>query len=143
MSSSVDSAQYTRRLNGFDYDIVVGNFAQSDSPGNEQRDFWGSESADREGSTNLIGVKSPATDKLIDHVIFAKDRAELVAATKALDRVLLWNHYLVPQFTYNKTRTARWDRFGRPDKMPRYGMSAFPTIWWWDAARAARTGSRQ
>ncbi len=78
----VDSAQYTRRLNVFDYDIVVGNFAQSDSPGNEQRDFWGSEAADREGSPNLIGVKSPAIDKLIDHVIFAKDRAELVAATQ-------------------------------------------------------------
>ena len=75
----------------FDYDIVVGNFAQSDLPGNEQRDFWGSEAAGREGSQNLIGVKSPSIDKLIDHVIFAKDRAELVAATCALDRVLQWN----------------------------------------------------
>jgi microcin C transport system substrate-binding protein len=71
----VDSAQYTRRLNVFDYDIVVGNFAQSESPGNEQRDFWGSEAADREGSQNLIGVKSAAIDKLVDHVIFAKDRS--------------------------------------------------------------------
>ena len=68
----VDSAQYTRRLDGFDYDIVVGNFAQSDSPGNEQRDFWGSEAAGREGSRNLIGIKDPAIDKLVDKVIFAK-----------------------------------------------------------------------
>ena len=85
----VDSAQYTRRVDGFDYDIVVGNFGQSGSPGNEQRDFWGSEAAGREGSRNLIGIKDPAIDKLVDHVIFAKSREELVAATNALDRVLL------------------------------------------------------
>ena len=71
----VDSAQYTRRLDGFDYDIIVGNFGQSNSPGNEQRDFWGSEAAGREGSQNFIGVKDKAIDKLVDHVIFAKDRA--------------------------------------------------------------------
>jgi microcin C transport system substrate-binding protein len=79
---------------------------------------------------------------LIEKIIFAKDRAELVAATRALDRVLLWHHLVVPQFTYNKTRTARWDRFGRPEKLPEYGSSSFPTIWWWDAERAAKTGSR-
>ena len=75
-------------------------------------------------------------------MIFAKDRDELVAATKALDRVLLWNHYVVPQWTYGKARTARWDRFGRPEKLPEYGAAAFPTIWWWDAEQAAKTGSR-
>jgi microcin C transport system substrate-binding protein len=75
-------------------------------------------------------------------VIFAKDRAELVAATKALDRVLLWNFYVVPQWTYGKVRSARWDRYGRPDPLPKYGASAFPTIWWWDAAKAAKVGSR-
>ena len=89
-----------------------------------------------------VGIKNPAVDALIERVIFAKDRAELVAATKALDRVLLWNHYVVPQWTYGKQRTARWDRFGRPEKLPEYGSSAFPTIWWWDAERAAKTGSR-
>jgi microcin C transport system substrate-binding protein len=75
-------------------------------------------------------------------VIFAKSREELVAATKALDRVLLWNHYVVPQWTYGKQRSARWDRFGRPENMPKYGMAAFPTIWWWDKDRAAKTPPR-
>ena len=110
----VDSAQYTRRLDGFDYDIIVGNFAQSNSPGNEQRDFWGSEAAGREGSQNLIGIKDKAIDKLVDHVIFAKDRAELVAATNALDRVLLWNDFVVPQWYSPKARIAYWNRFGQP-----------------------------
>ena len=73
------------------------------------------------GSRNLVGIKNPAVDALIERVIFAKDRDELVAATKALDRVLLWNHYVVPQWTYGKVRTARWDRFGRPDPLPKYG----------------------
>ena len=133
----VDSAQYTRRLNGFDYDIVVGNFAQSDSPGNEQRDFWGSESADREGSTNLIGVKSPAIDKLIDHVIFAKDRAELVAATHALDRVLLWNDFVVPQWYSPNVRIAYWDRYGQPKQLP--GLTpGFLQVWWFDQTLAER-----
>jgi microcin C transport system substrate-binding protein len=76
-------------------------------------------------------------------VIFAKSRDELVAAIRALDRVLLWNHYVVPQWTYGKVRSARWDRFGRPDKLPEYGAAACPTIWWWDAAKAAKTGTRQ
>ena len=114
----VDSAQYTRRLNVFDYDIVVGNFAQSDSPGNEQRDYWGSDAADREGTTNLIGIKSAAIDKLIDRVIFAKDREELIAATNALDRVLLWNDFVVPQWYSPKARIAYWNRYGQPTTLP-------------------------
>jgi microcin C transport system substrate-binding protein len=129
----VDSAQYTRRLNVFDYDIVVGNFAQSDSPGNEQRDFWGTEAADREGSQNLIGVKSPAIDKLIDHVIFAKDRAELVAATQALDRTLQWNEFVVPQWYSPNVRIAYWDRYGQPKVLP--GLTpGFLQVWWFDQA---------
>jgi microcin C transport system substrate-binding protein len=140
---SVDDAQYENRLRQRDYDIIVANWGQSLSPGNEQRSYWGSPAADQPGSRNLIGIKNPAIDALIDRVIFAKDRDDLVAATKALDRVLLWNHYLVPQWTYGKVRTVRWDRFGRPEKMPEYGATAFPTIWWWDAAKAAKTGSRQ
>jgi microcin C transport system substrate-binding protein len=132
----VDSAQYTRRLNVFDYDIVVGNFAQSDSPGNEQRDFWGSEAADREGSRNLIGVKSPAIDKLIDHVIFAKDRAELVAAAHALDRALQWNDFVVPQWYSPNVRIAYWDRYGQPKKLP--GLTpGFLQVWWFDQNLAA------
>ena len=105
-------------------------------------DFWGSAAADIPGSRNLVGIKDPAVDALIDRVIFAKNRAELVAATHALDRVLLWNFYVVPQWTYPNARTARWDRFGHPEPMPRYGRSAFPTIWWWDAERAGKTGPR-
>ncbi|MET0380713.1 MAG: extracellular solute-binding protein, partial [Methyloceanibacter sp.] len=139
----VDSAQYTRRLDGFDYDIVVGNFAQSESPGNEQRDFWGSDAADREGSTNLIGVKSPAIDTLIDRVIFAKDRAELVAATRALDRVLLWNEFVVPQWYSPTVRIAYWDRYGQPKVLP--GLTpGFLQVWWFDQTLAARLpGSSQ
>jgi microcin C transport system substrate-binding protein len=133
----VDSAQYTRRLNVFDYDIVVGNFAQSDSPGNEQRDFWGSEAADREGSMNLIGVKSPAIDRLIDHVIFAKDRAELVAATRALDRALQWNDFVVPQWYSPNVRIAYWDRYGQPKVLP--GLTpGFLQVWWFDQTLASR-----
>jgi microcin C transport system substrate-binding protein len=82
-------------------------------------------------------------DALIERVIFAKDRDELIAATRALDRVLLWNHYVVPQFTHDKQRSARWDRFGRPDPLPKYAAAAFPTVWWWDAEKAAKTGTRQ
>ena len=81
-------------------------------------------------------------DALIEQLIFAKDRQELIACCKALDRVLLWNHYVVPQWTYGKVRSARWDRFGRPATLPKYGNSAFPTVWWWDAEKAAKTGSR-
>jgi microcin C transport system substrate-binding protein len=139
---TVDEAQYVNRERNWDFDSITSVWGQSLSPGNEQRDYWSTTSADRVGSRNYAGIKNPAVDALIERIIFATDRAELVAATKALDRVLLWNHYVVPQFTYNKTRAARWDRFGRPEKLPEYGSSAFPTIWWWDAERAAKTGSR-
>jgi microcin C transport system substrate-binding protein len=141
---TVDDAQYQNRLRGWDYDIIIPRpWAQSLSPGNEQRYYWGSASADEAGSRNYAGIKNPAIDALIERVIFAKNRAELVAATKALDRVLLWNHYLVPQWTYTKDRTARWDRFGRPEEMPKYGpQGVFPTIWWWDADKAAKSRAR-
>jgi microcin C transport system substrate-binding protein len=139
---TVDDAQYTNRERNWDFDVVVGSWGQSLSPGNEQRDFWSSQAADRQGSRNLVGIKNPAVDALIERVIFAKDREELVAATKALDRVLMWNHYVVPQWTYGKVRTARWNRFGRPEKLPEYGASGFPNIWWWDAEKAAKTGGR-
>jgi microcin C transport system substrate-binding protein len=138
----VDASQYENRLRNWDFDMVVASWGQSLSPGNEQRGFWGSQAADQPGSRNIIGIKDPAIDALIERVIFAKSRPELEAATRALDRALLWNHFVVPQWTYGKVRSARWDRFGRPDELPKYGMSAFPTIWWWDAARAAKLGSR-
>ena len=139
---SVDDTQFVNRERNRDFDIMTNVWGESLSPGNEQRGYWGSAAADQVGSENLVGIKNPAIDTLIDRVIFAKDRAELVAATRAMDRVLLWNHYVVPQWTYGKQRAARWDRFGRPEKLPEYGAAAFPAIWWWDAERAAKTGSR-
>jgi microcin C transport system substrate-binding protein len=130
----VDSAQYKRREDGFDYDIIVDNFAQSNSPGNEQRDFWGSAAAERNGSRNTAGIKNPAVDKLIDRIVFAKDRDDLVAATHALDRVLLWNHYVVPQWHYPYERLATWDIFGRPEKLPSQ-TAALVQVWWMDPAK--------
>jgi microcin C transport system substrate-binding protein len=131
----VDSAQYTRRINVFDYDIVVGNFPQSDSPGNEQRDFWGTEAADREGSMNLIGIKDPAIDKLVDRIIFAKDREELVAASQALDRVLLWHDFVVPQWYSPTVRIAFWNRYGQPEILPAL-TPGFLQVWWFDQTQA-------
>jgi len=137
---TVDDAQYENRLRGWDFDIVTAAWSESLSPGNEQRGYWGSQAAKEPGSFNLIGISSPAVDAMIEHIIYAKNREDLVAATKALDRILLWGHYVVPQWTYGKVRSARWDRFGHPDPMPKYGMAAFPNVWWWDADKAAKTG---
>ena len=138
---SVDDIQYENRLRDFDFDIMIATWPQSLSPGNEQRDLWSSQAADTPGSRNYVGIKNPAIDALIDRVIFAKSRAELVAATRALDRVLLWNQYVVPLFTDDRLRAARWDRFGKPDPLPNYGGAAFPAVWWWDAEKAAKIKS--
>lgn len=133
----VDTAQYISRLRSFDFDMITAGWSQSLSPGNEQRDYFGTVSADRQGSRNYAGIKNPAIDKLIDRIIFAKDRDELIAATKAMDRVLLWNHYVVPQWYLPFERTARWNRFGHPEKLPEFDIG-FPTIWWWDEKLAAK-----
>lgn len=139
---SVDSTQYTERLRNREFEMIYLGWAQSYSPGNEQRDFFGSEAADRNGSRNYGGVKNPAIDALIDTVIFAKDRAALTAAVKALDRVLLWNHYIVPTYTLRKARIARWDRFSHPENLPEYAIG-FPDIWWFDEEKAARISSAE
>jgi microcin C transport system substrate-binding protein len=138
---NVDDIQYENRLRDFDFDIMIATWPQSLSPGNEQRDLWSSQAADTPGSRNYVGIKNPAVDALIDRVIFAKSRADLVAATRALDRVLLWNRYVVPLFTDDRLRAARWDRFGKPDPLPNYGGAAFPAVWWWDAEKAAKIKS--
>jgi microcin C transport system substrate-binding protein len=138
----VDDAQYQNRLRSFDFDMIIDQWGESLSPGNEQREFWGSQAANMPGARNTIGIKNPAVDALIEKVIYAKDRGELVAATHALDRVLLWNFYLVPQFTYGFSRYARWDRFGHAEPLPKYGRSGLPTLWWYDAEKAARIGKR-
>jgi microcin C transport system substrate-binding protein len=137
----VDNAQYENRLRSFDYDIIIDTWPESLSPGNEQREYWGSQAADVPGSRNAVGIKNPAVDALIDRVVFAKNRAELVAATQALDRVLLWNFYVVPQFTYGFARYARWDRFGHAE-LPKYARSGLPSLWWFDADKAARIGKK-
>jgi microcin C transport system substrate-binding protein len=137
----VDDAQYENRVRSFDFDIIIGVWGESLSPGNEQREFWGSQAADAPGSRNLIGIKNPAIDALIEKVIFAKDRETLVATTRALDRVLLWNFYVVPQFTYGFARYARWDRFSHAE-LPKYARSGLPSLWWYDAEKAARLGKR-
>jgi microcin C transport system substrate-binding protein len=134
---TIDSAQMTRRTQDFDFDVIWTGWAQSLSPGNEQREFWGSEAADRKGSRNYAGIKDKAVDTLIERLIFAKSREELVAACKALDRVLLWNHFVVPMWHVPYERVARWDRFGKPEKLPDYSIG-FPSIWWWDKARAEK-----
>lgn len=138
----VDDAQYQNRLRAFDFDMIIDQWGESLSPGNEQREFWGSQSADQPGSRNTVGIKNPAVDALIEKVIFAKDRAGLLAATKALDRVLLWNFYVVPQYTYPFSRYARWDRFSHAEPLPKYGRSGLPSLWWFDADKAARIGKR-
>jgi microcin C transport system substrate-binding protein len=133
---TVDDAQYENRLQSFDFDMVVGTFGQSLSPGNEQRDFWGSAAADQPGSRNLIGVSDPVVDALIQKVITAETREQLVAACRALDRVLLWSHYVIPQWHNRVTRIAYWNKLARPQATPRYGIDLF--AWWVDPSEAAR-----
>jgi microcin C transport system substrate-binding protein len=137
----IDQAQYQNRLRAFDFDITTSSWPQSLSPGNEQREYWGSASADKAGSRNLIGIKDPAIDALVEKVIFAKDRPGVLAATHALDRVLLAHNFVVPQWGSNVSRTLRWNRFGHPEVLPKYGSSGFPATWWYDETLAAKTGA--
>ncbi|MFI0844057.1 extracellular solute-binding protein [Mesorhizobium sp. IMUNJ 23232] len=127
----VDPNQYVERVNNFDFDMLTSVLAQSESPGNEQRDFWSTKAADTPGSRNLSGIKNPVVDALVDKVIFATDREDLVAASNALDRVLLWNFYVVPQYTRPVVWLAYWNKFGIPEKQPTY---VGPDIesWWID-----------
>jgi microcin C transport system substrate-binding protein len=138
---TVDSSQYINRVRSFDYDMIYSGWAQSMSPGNEQRYFFGSVSVDEVGSQNYAGIADPGVDALIDKVIFADDRETLEATTKALDRVLMAHHFLVPSYALRNSRIARWDRFSHPEPLPEFS-SGFPTIWWWDEEKAAKTGSR-
>ena len=135
----VNSTEMKRREDNFDFDIVVGMFAQSKSPGNEQRDFWGSAAADQPGSRNTLGIKNPAVDALVDKIIFAPNRDALVTASRALDRVLLWNAYAVPQWHSANERLAYWNKFGAPNPLPKIS-TGFPDVWWFDAALAAKYG---
>ena len=132
---TVDSTQYVNRINTFDFDMMVGVPNQSISTGNEQREFWGSEAADRPGSRNWSGIKDPAIDAIVEGLISATTRESLIAHTRALDRVLLWNHYFVPELSVPATRHAYWNKFGHPEKTPLQGPDL--ATWWHDADKAA------
>lgn len=126
---SVDDSQFVTRLNNRDYDIVYYVWAESLSPGNEQLDYWGSKAADAPSSKNYAGIKDSGVDALIERVILSKDRNELVAAVHALDRVLLAHDYVIPSYYSLDTRIAYWNKFGRPDPLPKFAVG-FPTVWW-------------
>jgi microcin C transport system substrate-binding protein len=117
---TVDVALWQRRADTFDFDMIVHVFGQSQSPGNEQMHMWHSSAADKEGSNNFIGIKDPVVDALVEKVVYAHDRKALLAATHALDRVLLNGEYLVPNWYVPTHRIAYWDKFGFPEKLPLY-----------------------
>ncbi len=132
---TVDAAQYQKRIDTYDFDMLVTVWPQSLSPGNEQRDFWGSAAATTPGTRNLAGIRDPVVDRLIELLIQAPDRKALVARTRALDRVLLWGFYVIPHFHLQAFRVAYWDRFGRPAVAPKYSFG-FDT-WWIDPKKDA------
>jgi microcin C transport system substrate-binding protein len=134
---TVDPAQYQTLTDDFDADMVMLIFAQGDIPGTELRDYWSCAARDAKGSTNMPGICDPLIDGLIEKVINAPDRRTLADAGRALDRVLLWRHYLVPNWTSQEFRVAVWDRFGRPEGRLREGVNF--DLWWVDAAKAVAT----
>jgi microcin C transport system substrate-binding protein len=137
----IDPSQYQERMNNFDYDMTIVLFQESDVPGDEQRDYWGSASAKLTGSNNLMGVSSPVVDALILKVVNATDSASLYAATRALDRVLLWGWYVVPQFYLGAYRLAYWNVFGFPTQPMRAGFNI--DSWWIDEALARATNAQR
>ena len=124
----VDTTQYVNRLREYDFDMIVGLFGQSLSPGNEQRYFWHSSGADISGGRNYIGIKNPAIDALVDLVITAPTREELVIRTRALDRALLWNHYVIPHWHMTSFRVAYRSSLAKPGVQPKYDLGLFN--WW-------------
>ena len=125
---TIDSSQYQKRIESFDFDMVVFTFSQSLSPGNEQRNFWSSGAADTNGSRNIIGIKNNVIDLLIEDLINSKDREDLITISRALDRVLLWNYYVIPQWHISAYRVLYWDMFDQPKQKPKYSLG-FDT-WW-------------
>jgi microcin C transport system substrate-binding protein len=138
---TVDTAQYERRMETFDYDMTVVLFPQSLSPGNEQRDFFGSRAADEHGSQNLLGIKDPVIDELIEELIRSPERASLVAHTRALDRVLQYGYYVIPQFHLGAFWVADWDKYRRPSIAPKYTVG-FDT-WWVDQSAEKSVEARK
>jgi microcin C transport system substrate-binding protein len=132
----VDQSQYINRLRTFDYDMIVAGWPSTESPGNEQREFWTSAAADSPAGSNYAGIKDPVVDQLVELVISAPDRASLVARTRALDRVLLSGYYVIPNWHVRMQRILYWDKFSRPAVTVKAGTSI--AYWWYDAAKAAR-----
>lgn len=126
---AIDPAQYQNRMNNYDFEMTSGLFGQSNSPGNEQREFWGSATANTPGSRNIIGVSDPVVDALIDMIVSAPSREELVVRCRALDRVLQWGFYGVTNWHMPAWRIAYWDRYGAPAKNPEFGLPVVET-WW-------------
>jgi microcin C transport system substrate-binding protein len=118
----LDSSQYVNRLRSRDFDMIYNGWGQSLSPGNEQAEYWGSRAAEREGSANYAGIADPAIDELVRKVAFAKDRETLIQTTRALDRVLLANHFVIPTYTLRNSRIAYWDRLSHPEELPYYSL---------------------
>ena len=137
----VDTSQYINRLRSFDFDMVVYGWGQSDSPGNEQRNYWSSEAADSPAARNFAGIKDPVIDELIELVIKAPDRESLVARTRALDRVLLHGHYVIPNWHIRVDRTLYWDKFSRPEVTPKNGTDT--SYWWFDEVKAAALAEKR
>lgn len=135
---TVDSSQYINRLREFDFDMIYTGWGQSESPGNEQRSYWSSAAAQDPAGRNYAGIADPAVDILVDNVIFAEDRETLIAATRALDRVLSWNWYVVPGWHVQADRIAYWNKFGHPAENPAYGTDIL--AWWVDPEKAAALG---
>jgi len=129
---TVDVSLYIRRSRTFDFDLMVDSYPQSQSPGNELYNLWHSSSANEEGSRNLIGINNKVVDKLIEHVVFAKKREDLVVAARALDRVLLHQEYLIPNWYIAVHRIAYWDKFNYPSNLPLYfsAESWVLSTWW-------------
>ncbi|WP_257284471.1 extracellular solute-binding protein [Endozoicomonas sp. SESOKO1] len=138
---SVDISQYINRIRDFDYDMIVTGYGQSASPGNEQMGFWGSKAADTRGSRNYMGIKDPVVDAMIDHVINANSREELTTAVKALDRVLLWGEYMIPQWYYPYDRIAHSSKLVRPESEPLYSTDIY--TWWIDSPPDATKAASQ
>jgi microcin C transport system substrate-binding protein len=128
---TIDPALYIDRLNRFDFDMTVHVFGQSQSPGNEQRDYWHSSSASRPGSRNLIGLRDSIVDQLVDKVIYAETQEQLTAACKALDRVLWYGYYVVPNWYVARHRISYWNKFNRPETLPLYYNPTQALMTWW------------
>lgn len=136
---TVDSSQYIKRREHFDFDVTIHWFIQGSTPGNEEYNYWHSKVADQNGSLNLAGIKNPAVDSLVEHIMSSTTKEELVTASHALDRVLLWNHYVIPQWHSRSHRVIYWNTLARPATTPPYSLGLVDT--WWSKKPSAFNGS--